>query len=119
MTIETEIETNDYKVWYDEPEKTVRCKGSFRLNGVEEYAPIIQLLNYVADQQPPTLTLDLRELQFLNSSGINVISKFVISVRQRGNIALAVQGSKRIPWQGKSLQNLQKLMPKLQLSYVE
>ncbi len=110
-----EIETPDYKVWYEEAEHTVRCKGSFRLNGVDEYSPIIQLLNSVADQRPPEITLDLRELQFLNSSGINILSKFVISVRQKANIGLKVLGSKNIPWQGKSLQNLQKLMPTLKL----
>lgn len=110
-----EIETADYKVWSDEPGTTIKCKGSFRLNGVDEYTPIIQLLNNAAEQQPPVLTLDLRELQFLNSSGINILSKFVISVRQRGKMTLVVQGSKRIPWQGKSLQNLQKLMPSLKL----
>lgn len=114
-----EIETADYKVWSDEAGNTIKCKGSFRLNGVEEYAPIVQLLQSAAERQPPVLTLDLRELQFLNSSGINILSKFVISVRQRGNIALVVQGSRRIPWQAKSLQNLQKLMPSLKLEIAD
>ncbi len=111
----TEIETADYKVWYEAATHTIKCKGSFRLNGVEEYAPIVQLFNGVADQKPPEITIDLRDLQFLNSSGINIVSKFVISVRQRGQIALIVLGSKKIPWQTKSLQNLQKLMPSLKL----
>jgi hypothetical protein len=109
------IETADYKVWSNEAGDTIICKGSFRLNGVDEYTPIIQLLNAAAERQPPVLTLDLRELQFLNSSGINILSKFVISVRQRAKIALVVQGSRHIPWQTKSLQNLQKLMPSLKL----
>lgn len=93
----------------------VICQGSLRLNGTEEYAPIVQLLNELADQEPPMITLNLRELEFLNSSGINVLSKFVIQVRQKGTIQMVVQGSKAIPWQGKSLKNLQRLMPALQL----
>ena len=110
-----EIKAKDYSIYYDSVSETVNCQGSLRLNGMDEYAPIVELLNDVADQEPPTLTLNLRNLEFLNSSGINVISKFVLKVRQKGTIQMIVQGSKSIPWQGKSLKNLQRLMPKLQL----
>ncbi|HEY9844904.1 MAG TPA: hypothetical protein V6D03_01785 [Candidatus Caenarcaniphilales bacterium] len=110
-----EIESEDYRVWYDPMQQTVICQGSLRLNGMEGYAPIVRLLNHVADQEPPTIRLNLRELRFLNSSGINVLSKFVIQVRQKVNTQMVIQGSKTIPWQGKSLKNLQRLMPSLQL----
>lgn len=112
-----EIKTEDYSVLYDSQTNTVSCQGSLRLSGTQEYAPIVQLLNNVADSEPPTMTLNLRQLEFLNSSGINVLSKFVIRVRQKGNIQMVVQGSKNIPWQGKSLKNLQRLMPSLQLEW--
>jgi hypothetical protein len=82
---------------------------------MEEYEPFVQLLDDVADSEPPTITLNLRNLRFLNSSGINVLSKFVLKVRQKQTIQMVVQGSKSIPWQGKSLKNLQRLMPSLQL----
>jgi hypothetical protein len=110
-----DIRTDDYEVRYDETTHTVTCVGSFRLGGVEEYAPITQILNQVAAQGPETLTLDLSGLRFLNSSGINVLSKFVIGIRQKGTIGLVVLGSKEIPWQGKSLVNLKRLMPALTL----
>ncbi len=82
---------------------------------MEEYAPIVDLLNEVTDSSPNMITLDLRKLEFLNSSGINIISKFAIEVRQLKNIQITIQGSKQIPWQGKSLKNLQRLMPSLHL----
>jgi hypothetical protein len=110
-----EIKSTDYSICYDSGTETLNCQGSLRLNGIDEYAPIVKLLNDVADQEPPIITLNLRDLEFLNSSGINVISKFVIKVRQKGTIKMIVQGSKTIPWQGKSLKNLQRLMPKLKL----
>ncbi len=110
-----EINTKDYSILYDSVTETVTCCGSFRLSQMEEYAPIVQLLNDVADGEPKIITLDLRKLDFLNSSGINIISKFVIKVRQQKNIQIAVKGSKQIPWQGKSLKNLQRLMPSLSL----
>ena len=110
-----EIKTENYSIWYDSATETVICEGSLRLSGMEEYEPIVQLLNNVVDQGLSTIILNLRELEFLNSSGINVLSKFAIKVRQKGNIQLVIKGSKNIPWQGKSLKNLQRLMPSLQL----
>ena len=110
-----EIKTKDYSVWYEPVTKTINCQGSLRLIGME-YAPIVELLDAVISQEPPIITLNLRELQFLNSSGINVISKFVLKVRQKENIGLTIQGSKTIPWQGKSLKNLQRLLPSLQIN---
>ncbi|HEY9794043.1 MAG TPA: hypothetical protein V6D30_00255 [Leptolyngbyaceae cyanobacterium] len=110
-----EIKAEDYTVSYDTATATVSCQGSLRLSGMEEYAPIVQLLNDVADQEPLTITLNLQKLEFLNSSGISMLSKFVLKVRQKKNIQMLVQGSKAIPWQGKSLKNLQRLMPTLEL----
>lgn len=110
-----EIKAEDYTVSYDTATATVSCQGSLRLSGMEEYAPIVQLLNNVADQEPLTITLNLQKLEFLNSSGISMLSKFVLKVRQKKNIQMLVQGSKGIPWQGKSLKNLQRLMPTLEL----
>lgn len=110
-----EIKTDDYRLWYDPQVATVYCQGSLRLNGMDEYAPIVELLERAIDQEPPTMTLNLQELQFLNSSGINVLSKFAIKVRQKKNVHLIVKGSKNLLWQGKSLKNLQRLMPSLEL----
>ena len=112
-----EIKTDDYRIWYDTDTATVNCQGSLRLSGMDEYAPIVELLETAINQEPPTMTLNLQELDFLNSSGINVLSKFAIKVRQKKTIDLVVKGSKDILWQGKSLKNLQRLMPSLTLEW--
>jgi hypothetical protein len=114
-----EILAEDYQIQYDAASGTVHCQGSLRLAGTEEYAPVAQLLNEAAGQQPETMKLDLRQLQFLNSSGINMLSKFIVRVRQQGKPQITVLGSKGIPWQGKSLKNLQRLMPSLVLELEE
>jgi hypothetical protein len=44
-----------------------------------------------------------------------MLSKFVIGFRKRKNVQLVVIGSKNIPWQAKSLKNLEKLLPGLKL----
>ena len=112
-----EIKNEDYSISYESETVTVSFHGSIRLSGMDEYAPIVNLINDVAEQNPPTITLNLRQLEFLNSSGISMLSKFVIKVRQKKNVQLVVQGSKGIPWQGKSLKNLQRLMPSLTLDW--
>lgn len=110
-----EINTEDYQVDYDSTTTTVRFQGALRLIGMEEYSPIVNFLNEIVEQDPEVLTLDLRELEFLNSSGISMLSKFVIKVRQKKTLNMIVKGAKGIPWQGKSLKNLQRLMPSLNL----
>ncbi|MBW4576424.1 MAG: hypothetical protein KME08_14200 [Aphanothece sp. CMT-3BRIN-NPC111] len=112
-----EIKKDDYRVCYDQPTATIYCQGSLRLSGMNEYAPIVELLNNVAEQEPPVITLNLTDLEFLNSSGISLISKFVIQVRQKQTINMIVKGSNNIPWQKKSLKNLQRLMPSLILEW--
>lgn len=110
-----EIKTENYSVVYDDAAQSIIFQGSLRLNGTEEYAPISNLLNDVVEQEPGKIWLNLKELDFLNSSGISLLSKFVINVRKRKNIQMVVMGAKGIPWQGKSLKNLQRLMPTLTL----
>jgi hypothetical protein len=109
-----EIKHDDYTVTYNPEIATITCSGSFRLRGVE-YADILDLLKQVADAKPDTITLDVRELQFLNSSGINSLSKFVIQVRNHKVSQMVIKGSGRIPWQTKTLKNFQRLLPGLQL----
>ncbi|UBF23571.1 hypothetical protein K9N68_17430 [Kovacikia minuta CCNUW1] len=112
-----EIKTKDYQIQYDPATTTVTCLGLLRLSGLEEYAPIVKLLDEVAVQAPPKMVLNLRELQFLNSSGIIMLSRFILKVRDHENTHLVVQGSKDILWQKKSLKNLRRLMPNLQLEF--
>ncbi len=112
----TEINHADYQVAYDPETATVVCAGSYRLSG-EEYAAILGVMNAAADANHPVLTLDVRGLQFLNSSGINTLSKFVIRMRKQPTSQLIVKGSDEYPWQKKSLANLQRLLPGLQLEF--
>lgn len=106
---------DDYQVNYDEARAMIICHGSFRLRGAAEYKPILDLLIGAANAKPETLTLDLRELAFLNSSGINILSKFILQVRQHKASQVIIKGSSAYPWQQKSLSNFQKLLPDLHL----
>jgi hypothetical protein len=113
-----EIKTNDYRVWADG--STIHYEGTMRLSSPEDYAPIQALMKQVLEAQVAEanagrIDLDLMGLEFLNSSGINLFAKFTIEVRNRGGVGLGVRGTARIPWHAKSLPNLKKLFPALDL----
>ena len=109
-----ELKGEEYLVTYDQESHRIVCKGSFRLRS-REYVPITALLQEVASSAPPVIRLDLRQLRFLNSSGINMLSKFVIKLRKNKRSHVIVQGCREFPWQRKSLKNLKRLMPTLEL----
>lgn len=109
------IEGENYQVSNDLETKTVYFKGSLRLGGMKEYEPIVNMLDNMLKEDNSLVTLNLRELEFLNSSGISMLSKFVLNVRKKKTIQIEIKGSDKIPWQGKSLKNLQRLMPGLKL----
>ena len=109
-----EIKTSEYRVWVEGA--TVFFKGTMRLSSNDAYAPIQEIMSKVLASAPPAVTLDLPGLEFLNSSGIDLFAKFTIEVRKLAHTGLAVRGSGRIPWQSKSLPNLKKLYPALDLA---
>ena len=110
-----EIKGKEYLVRYDADSVMVKFQGQLALKGPKEYVEIDNLLKSIADNSPEEMIIDLQELAFLNTSGINMLSKFVLQIRKNKKIQLIVLGSKNIPWQGKSLKNLQKFLPSLKL----
>jgi len=73
------------------------------------------LFDKVAEQKPATITLNLQELEIINSPGINMLSNFVIRLSKYKTSQLVVQGMHQIPWQDKLLRNLERLMPGLKV----
>lgn len=115
MPINQEIKDSDYLIQYDSESTIVSFKGELSLGGPAEYEPIANLLHEVLEAEPQVMTVNLRELEFLNSSGISMLSKFVLGLRKKKGIQLIILGSNDLPWQGKSLKNLEKLLPGLKL----
>jgi hypothetical protein len=110
-----EVTGDGYQVQYESEDSTVYFKGQIALGSPKEYAPIVKLLNTVAESGSQIITLNVKELAFLNSSGISMLSKFVLGMRKKKSTQLIVCGSKKMPWQSKSLKNLERLLPGLKL----
>jgi hypothetical protein len=107
------IETEDYRVYHQAEAATVVFEGFLRLDGMAAYEPIMDLLLAAAEGE--VCIVDLHQLEFLNSSGISMLSMFVVKVRDRGTTRLSFRGSEGILWQTRSLKNLKRLMPALQI----
>lgn len=110
-----EVKGEDYQVQYETESATVHFTGEITLGSPKEYAPIVKLLDEAAESNQAILTFNLKELKFLNSSGISMLSKFVIGMKKKKGTQLVVLGGKKVPWQGKSLKNLERLLPGLKL----
>jgi hypothetical protein len=110
------INGESFEVRLEEDRFTVFFKGALRLSGTEDYAPILEMLRGTLTNPTAPIVLDLRELDFLNSSGITMFSRFVIEARDRRDVNLQFLASEAIPWQARSLKNLQRLMPSLEIS---
>ena len=109
------LEGEGYRIDFDPDQQRITLEGSLRLSGLSEYAPVSEMLEAGLEQS--FLEIDLSGLEFLNSSGIATLSTFVIAARNRGDTAMRIRGSNDIPWQGKSLNNLKRLMPALELTF--
>jgi hypothetical protein len=109
------ISGESFEVRLEEDNRTVSFKGALRLSGMEDYAPILEMLKGTLLNPATPIVFDVRELDFLNSSGITMFSRFVIEARERADVSLQFLTSESIPWQSRSLKNLQRLMPSLEI----
>ena len=104
------ITGESFEIRMEDNQSTVFFKGALRLSGVTDYLPILDLLK---ETLANPVVLDLKDLDFLNSSGITMLSRFVIEARDRAGITLHFIASESVVWHARSLKNLQRLMPAL------
>ncbi len=109
------IQTDSYTITADKDEGIVTLEGTLRLQGREQYKPIFDLLMESASWREGKLTIDMRGLIFLNSSGISAISLFIIEMRKIAK-PIEILGSNSITWQSKSLKNFQRLYEQVEIT---
>jgi hypothetical protein len=69
------IHKESFEVLIEEENSTVLFKGALRLCGTEDYAPVLSMLKETLSNPAAPIVLDLRQLDFLNSSGITMLSR--------------------------------------------
>ncbi|MBF0099895.1 MAG: hypothetical protein HQK77_03215 [Desulfobacterales bacterium] len=107
-----QVQGDKYTIVYHSETATVRCDGMLDLRGKDGYTEISELFTKVLDQipLPKKIILDIRDLEFLNSSGITTLGGFIIRLRNKGGIQLLIQCANKHSWQLRSMKGLQKLM---------
>jgi hypothetical protein len=111
------IDGDDYKVLYDGATSTVYFSGTLRLFQSSDYKKIEQFLLQAHNLDIASLTIDFRDLLFMNSLGINMLCKFIIKIKKIGKLSIKIVGNKGILWQVKSFQNLKLLWDKIELQF--
>ena len=104
-----------YDIRCDEGAREVIFNGTLRLSGMEEYQPILDLMRRCLCDGGAHAVLNVKGLEFLNSSGITMFSRFIIDARQQPDLQVKIVCSELIPWHARSLKNLQRLMPALEI----
>ena len=110
-----ELRGEDYVITYVESRNAVEFFGTLRLRDSADYSSLTEMLEAAHRDAKGSMVMDFRNLQFLNSAGINTISRFVITARTANTTQLRVLGNPEISWQQKSLGNLQKLWAKVSI----
>ena len=109
-----QIKTEKFCVNYDNTTATITFEGKIFLNGSQEYAPLLQLLKHAAAQEiqaQKKLIVDFRHLKLLNSSGITMMTKFIMYIFEEECLELEITfvGQKAITWHQKLLENISML----------
>ena len=129
------ISGETYEIVYEPTQNTLALQGILRLYGAAGYftiddftrshedaasddgngrfSSLMELFEDLLERKPTSVTIDLQNLELLNSSGINTLSKFVIKARDKKIGSVLIKGAEQYFWQGKILKNLRKLMPEL------
>jgi hypothetical protein len=103
------LKAGDATLQFDSSTNTMTFSGSMRLANMKEYDQISHFLKEHIHASTQHATLDLKELQFLNSSGITTLSLFILNCKKASGPGLKVLGNNEISWQQKSLINFKKL----------
>lgn len=109
-----EIKGENFNIFYDSNSKVINFTGRVRLRGLQEYTVVFDLFDKVIEIDRDLITLDLQNLELINSSGIDMLSKFIITTRKKNTVQINIIGSNALTWQTRLLKNMQRLMPKLQ-----
>jgi hypothetical protein len=104
-----ELIAGESKLIFKETEALLIMEGSMRLANLMEYDKVSVFLMSCAQKSPDKLTIDMRKLTFLNSSGITTLSMCILNIKKKQAPSLVFLGSSEFAWQEKSLKNFTKL----------
>lgn len=101
-------EKNDVTMVVDDD--TAVLRGTLQLQSLRAYEQLLAPIREAIERAEGSYTLDLRQLQFVNSSAVTALARLVLLARQRG-VAMTLRGSGAMRWQRATLGTLGRLYP--------
>jgi hypothetical protein len=97
--------------------------GGIRISGklsmmLEDYSEIEAFFESIVASRPDKLTLDIRELEYLNSSGIKVICvNLILEAAEINDLSMTIRCSNRFTWQKETVPTFKELMDHLEIDF--
>ncbi|MFT5171579.1 MAG: hypothetical protein ACI9BD_001356 [Candidatus Marinamargulisbacteria bacterium] len=107
------ITTDDYQIECIEEGKAV-LKGTMRLPSPTSYEQPFEPIKAGIEIQKDEYTIDITDLNYLNSSGLTAFARLFILARSK-KIPLKIVGRASVPWQKTSIRSLQKLWDEISI----
>ena len=91
---------------------TAALRGVLRLASPLAYEELFAPIRTALDETKGTdgLTIDIRQLQFLNSCGVTALSRLILHARSQ-QLPIGFIGAGSVAWHGRTLSSLQRLYP--------
>jgi hypothetical protein len=94
---------DDYTITHADRQAAI--KGVLRLPTADAYDAVFATISKSVAEPLSSFELDVREVSFLNSSGIRALANLIMAARTAGS-RLRIMGSVDVPWQKKTLTSL-------------
>ncbi len=114
-----QLSGDTYSIAFDEPARTISFEGSLRLESVKEYQKIHKFMMDVIELEIPSVNLDFTKVDFLNSSGIAMLCRYILDAKKKDKVPVRVTGNPKVLWQKKSFLNLKYLWEKVEVVFNE
>ena len=110
--------TDDYQIKLDKETSTAVLEGALRLQSPNAYdIPFSEITNFISQLPKQTrFILNIKNLEFLNSSGVTSLAKLVLLCRSN-DIDLHIECNEDIPWQEKTIASFNKLYERVSLTF--
>jgi hypothetical protein len=117
----TEVKSSSWSVTHDASSSTLTFSGVIRYAklAVTDIQAILEMLNQALTPQSKSVTLHLTALSYLDEAGLDVLRKFVVKTRRRGDLAVTVRASRKQSWQGRHLPDLKRFNSNLELQLID
>lgn len=109
------IEEKGYKASYENNVITISGKLSLM---VEDYEELENFFEQVIESDPSELTLDIRDLEYLNSSGIKTLCvSLILELADIEGISLKIRCSEKYTWHKETIPTFKDLMEDMDIVF--